>query len=156
MGRLTPACSLCSPDLGPLLAESAHWRLILNHNQNLLGKCFLVLRRHQEAVPDVTAAEWAELQRELARATRALAAAFRPDHVNYAFLQNQDRHVHLHIIPRYASPRSFGVQVFADPDYPGHYAVPSPARRLAPPELAGLTAALREALFPATGRDAPG
>jgi len=115
-----------------------------------------VLRRHQEAVPDVTAAEWAELQRELARATRALAATFRPDHVNYAFLQNQDRHVHLHIIPRYASPRSFGVQVFADPDYPGHYAVPSPARRLAPPELAGLTAALREALFPATVRDAPG
>lgn len=63
------------------------------------------------------------------QATAALRSLFAPDHFNYAFLQNQDRHVHLHVIPRYAAERSFAGEVFTDPDYPAHYAVPSPIRR---------------------------
>lgn len=55
-------------------------------------------------------------------ATERLTDAFSPDHFNYAFLQNQDRHVHLHVIPRYASDRRFAGMDFVDPDYPGHYA----------------------------------
>jgi hypothetical protein len=39
----------------------------------------------------------------------------------YAFLQNQDRPVHLHVIPRYASARMFARRQFEDPDYPDHY-----------------------------------
>lgn len=46
-------------------------------------------------VPD----EHRELHQLMVYATDALHAAFTPDHYNYAFLQNQDRHVHLHIIP---------------------------------------------------------
>ncbi len=123
-------CSLCDPTLGPVLAESRYWRLVLNHNQNLLGKCFLVLRRHLEAVPQVTSDEWWELHPQLGQATAMLTAAFVPDHFNYAFLQNQDRHIHLHIIPRYAAVRQFAGLVFEDLEYPGHYAVPAPDRRL--------------------------
>jgi diadenosine tetraphosphate (Ap4A) HIT family hydrolase len=37
------------------------------------------------------------------RTTERLRRAFAPDHFNYAFLQNQDRHVHQHVIPRYAA-----------------------------------------------------
>jgi hypothetical protein len=33
-------CGLCRADLSPILAESTYWRLVLNRNQNLLGKCF--------------------------------------------------------------------------------------------------------------------
>ena len=50
--------------------------------------------------------------------------AFAPDHFNYAFLQNQDRHVHLHVIPRYQSPRWLAGTEFKDADYPDHYRVP--------------------------------
>jgi diadenosine tetraphosphate (Ap4A) HIT family hydrolase len=129
--------------LSPVLGESIAWRLGLNRNQNLLGKCILVLRRHLEAVADLTPAEWAELHMEMKRATEMLRRAFTPDHFNYAFLQNQDRHVHLHIIPRYAAPRTFGGLVFADPDYPHHYSVPAPARLLDPEQLAALSDHLR-------------
>jgi len=125
-------CALCDPTLGPIIAEGPHWRLVLNHNQNVLGKCFLVTRRHLEAIPDLGVDEWLELHRHLADANRALRFAFRPDHFNYAFLQNQDRHAHLHIIPRYAGSRTFGDTVFNDPGAPGHYEVKAPAHRLGP------------------------
>jgi len=137
-------CPLCDPHLGPVLAESAGWRLVLNRNQNLLGKCFLVLRRHLEAVPELSPAEWAGLHRELARTTAALTLAFQPDHFNYAFLQNQDRHIHLHLIPRYAGARRFAGMLFTDPDYPGHYAVPAPVRTLSPDQAAALAGRLRQ------------
>src|SRR5438067_6610515 len=100
-------CVLCSPELGPVLAESEHWRLILNRNQNFLGKCMLVLRRHMERVPELTLEEWTDLHAELRRTHGALVAAFQPDHFNYAFMQNQDRHVHCHVVPRYTGPRRF-------------------------------------------------
>ena len=135
-------CPLCDPALGPVIAESHYWRLVLNRNQNLLGKCFLVLRRHLEAVPELTAAEWTDLHHQLAQTTHVLVQAFRPDNFNYAFLQNQDRHIHLHVIPRYAAVRTFDGLTFEDPDYPGHYAVPAPPRRLSHNQMATLAGLL--------------
>lgn len=85
------SCSLCSPDLGPILHETRYWRLV---------------------------------------------AAFAADHFNYAFLGNQDRHVHLHVIPRYATPRQMDGLAFADEDWPAHYRVPAPQRILTPEQLA--------------------
>ena len=118
-------CSLCDPSLGPVIAESKHWKLILNTNQSLLGKCFLVVRRHIESITDHTTEEWTDLHSEICRAIKMINSAFVPDHYNYAFLQNQDPHVHLHILPRYASRRTFeGVEFEAD--FPG----PWPARRI--------------------------
>lgn len=120
--------------------------LILNHNQNLLGKCFLALNRHLEAVTALTTEEWLDLQVQLRRATAMLISAFQPDHFNYAFLQNQDRHVHLHIMPRYAAPRTFGGSTFIDPDYPSHYAVPAPVHRLPTGQFAALAGYLQQRL----------
>jgi diadenosine tetraphosphate (Ap4A) HIT family hydrolase/predicted kinase len=144
-------CNLCDADLGPIIAESTCWRLVLNRNQNCLGKCFLVLRRHLEAVPQLSPAEWTDLHDQLAQATHVLTLALQPDHFNYAFLQNQDRHIHLHIIPRYSAPRVFGGVTFDDPDYPGHYAVPAPARHLTQNQFTALAEELRNA-FKVPGR----
>ena len=121
-------CDLCDTNLGPIIARSAYWQLVLNRNRNLLGKCFLALHRHLEAVPQLSQAEWADLHVQLVQATKVLILAFLPDHFNYAFLQNQHRHIHLHIIPRFGEPRVFVGVTFDDPDYPSHYAVPTPSR----------------------------
>ena len=120
------SCALCSPLRTPVLEETAHWRVALNLNQNLLGKTIVVLTRHEEDATALTADEWDALRTVVARHVACLRAAFAPDHVNYAFLQNQDRHVHLHVIPRYASPRVVAGQTFEDPDWPDHY---DPARQ---------------------------
>lgn len=100
MREETPAvCGLCAPSLGPIVMESTSWKLIVNLNQNLLGKCFLTLNRHAESVSDLSETEWIDLHRQLKRTTKALTEAFAPAHFNYAFLQNQDKHVHFHVIP---------------------------------------------------------
>jgi diadenosine tetraphosphate (Ap4A) HIT family hydrolase len=54
-------------------------------------------------------------------ARQRLREVFAPDHFNYAFLQNRDRHVHLHVIPRYAASRIVAGVEFADRDWPDHY-----------------------------------
>lgn len=116
-------CPLCSDALAPVIAQGDHWLVVLNRNQNLLGKSLLVLDRHEEQVIRLTEREWHELHVLLDRVTRAATDAFGPDHFNYAFLQNQDRHVHLHVVPRYATPRTVRGQSFVDSTWPDHYAV---------------------------------
>lgn len=140
------SCTLCSPTLEPILAEHQHWRLVLNHNQRFLGACFWALRRHIETITALTPEEWAELHPLLIRTTQALTKNFQPDHFNYVFLQNQDRHVHMHIYPRYAQPRLFAGQTFDDPDYPSHYTVPGPSRRLLAEQQEAIARALRDSL----------
>ncbi len=127
---MTTPCTLCGPSLTPVLAESEQWQVWLNYNQNLLGKLLIVLKRHEEQVAKLSAAEWLGLHTQVQQTTERLRRVFAPDHFNYAFLQNQDRHVHLHVIPRYATPREFSGLLFDDPDYPDHYAVPGRERRV--------------------------
>jgi len=124
------------------LWESESWIIALNRNQNLLGKTVIVLSRRLERVAELTPGEWADLLVQLVDVTRRLDAAFAPDHYNYAFLQNFDRQVHLHVIPRYAGPRELAGSRFDDPDYPDHYAVPMPERVLSAEEQAALMAVL--------------
>jgi diadenosine tetraphosphate (Ap4A) HIT family hydrolase len=139
-------CSLCAPTLAPKIVESEYWKLILNHNQRFLGACFWGLRRHLESITDLTAAEWMDLQPQVIRTTQALVANFQPDHFNYLFLQNQDRHVHMHIYPRYAQPRTLIGITFEDPDYPSHYSVPAPSHLLMPSEYEVIAQQLRGAM----------
>jgi diadenosine tetraphosphate (Ap4A) HIT family hydrolase len=135
-------CALCRPQLlTPVVRESTYWRIAINRNQNLLGKLLIALHRHEEAVAELTPAEWSELRGEVQWAVARLTEAFRPDHFNCAFLQNQDRHVHLHVIPRYAASRTCGGVVFQDPEWPDHY-LPG-VEYFAPP---GVIAAIADAL----------
>jgi diadenosine tetraphosphate (Ap4A) HIT family hydrolase len=135
-------CALCRPVLlTPIVRQSSLWRIALNRNQNLLGKLFISLGRHEESVAQLTPDEWSELRGELRWAIGRLAEAFAPDHFNCAFLQNQDRHVHLHVIPRYASSRAFAGREFTDPDWPGHYR--PGVEYIAPPDV---VSAIAEAL----------
>lgn len=125
-----------------MLDETALWQVRLNYNQNLLGKLLIALKRHEEQVTKLSTAEWLELHSQVQRCTERLRRAFAPDHFNYAFLQNQDRHVHLHVIPRYATPRNISGLVFEDPDYPDHYA-PGRERRVSPDVLDALAQSLK-------------
>jgi diadenosine tetraphosphate (Ap4A) HIT family hydrolase len=103
----------------------------------------VVLRRHEELLTHLTLQEWRELQVLIERTTRSVAGAFSPDHFNYAFLQNVDRHVHLHVVPRYAKSRAVVGRRFVDSTWPGHYAV-GETERLNSTQLNRLTQLLSE------------
>jgi len=47
---------------------------------------------------------------------------FKPDRMNYCNLQNEANHLHIHFIPRYKEPRTFGGQEFTDGRWGKNYA----------------------------------
>lgn len=77
----------------------------------------LVLNRHSEDVTGLPDDEWLSLRRDLAATKRALDELLQPDHYNLLFLMNVDRHVHLHIWPRYRSRRTWQGMDYEDPDF---------------------------------------
>jgi len=100
-----------------VIEERPSWTIAVNRNQDLLGKTTLVLQRTCEAAVDIEADEWSRLRLELRRLVPALGRLFRPDQFNFAFLLNLDAQVHLHAIPRYASPRVWHDREFTDPHW---------------------------------------
>ena len=121
-GKASPfSCPLCRGDLAPMIHEGTFWRLVLNWNQDRLGQAFLALRRHVELPTDLTLDEWDELRELLPDALDRERAAFKPDHFNVMFLGNEVRHLHLHIFPRYATPREAAGVEFIDAAWPDHY-----------------------------------
>jgi diadenosine tetraphosphate (Ap4A) HIT family hydrolase len=106
-------CFICDgaiPDLGSF----RHWSVSVATEQNYLGKCIIALRRHEEDFLALRAEEREEMW-EAARAVRdALARCFAPDRFNYQVLGNSVAHVHMHLTPRYQSPREFAEMTFRD------------------------------------------
>lgn len=133
------------PDPRWRIAASEHWTVVLNTDQSLLGRCFLVLRRPETDVTALGDAEILDLWATVRRVKSALDRLWSPDHYNYAFLMNLDRQVHFHVIPRYREERRFADAAFVDPEWGGHYAL-GPARALDEAGYDAVLAALREPL----------
>jgi diadenosine tetraphosphate (Ap4A) HIT family hydrolase len=104
----------------------------------------IVLNRHCESVLELTADEWRQLRDEVREAQLALDRLFRPDRYNLMFLMNLVHHVHLHVVPRYRTARTYAGEDFDDPDF-GSLAI-TPARRMTDQWLDGLVGDLRGAL----------
>lgn len=110
------------------------WTVAVNTNQDLLGKTMIVLERPCTAVAELSPAEWAELHFQINDVWEALTALFAPDQVNLAFLMNQDAQVHLHVIPRYRTDRTWSGLTFSDAHWGasfGHEQRPLPEGLLA-------------------------
>ena len=127
-----------------VIDERPHWTLAVNRNQNLLGKCMVVLRRPCTAVVELERVEWTDLHTELARLIPALDRLFGPDQVNLAFLMNLDAQVHLHVIPRYATEREWRGRRFTDPHWGSSFGPEQEVLDVA--DLAALTDEIRGAL----------
>ncbi|MBI1743810.1 HIT family protein [Candidatus Acetothermia bacterium] len=139
-------CSLCHPKTEEIVREAHYWRIIANQDQNLLGKCFIALNRHEEDLFHLRQPELDELWSLAAKVREALRELFQADHFNFAFLGNNDRHLHMHAVPRYRGTRFFAGLVFDDKAWGHHYDL---IPRRVPPEVAAqLVAAMKEKLAP--------
>lgn len=115
--------------------------LCLLENQAYRGQCILVFDpRHAVRLDDLSTDEWSGLMNDLYRATKAVAAVCRPDHMNVGCEGNVIPHVHWHIIPRYRSDPRWGAPVTMTTTDEMAYA------RLADDERSRLIAELRSAL----------
>ncbi len=117
------------------LVYAGHAQIREGQSTAYLGYLMVEPRRHAEGLPELTDAEAQALGLLVARLSRALKIGEQAEHV-YAFvLGDLVKHVHAHVVPRYAgAPREYwGVRVDEWPDAP----------RGGPAEMAALCARLR-------------
>jgi diadenosine tetraphosphate (Ap4A) HIT family hydrolase len=101
-----------------LVREFEHWLWSVRPVQATLGAGILSLKRYAEKFSDVSEGETAELAKVGAIIEKTLGEAFHYDKINYLMLMMVDPHVHFHVVPRYASGRSFAGQEWRDPGWP--------------------------------------
>jgi diadenosine tetraphosphate (Ap4A) HIT family hydrolase len=101
-----------------LVADYAHWVVLLRPAQPTLGSLILAAKSDATAFPDLPPEAFAELATVTADLERALRSAVDPAKINYLMLMMVDPNVHFHIIPRYEGARSVdGIEV-ADAGWP--------------------------------------
>jgi diadenosine tetraphosphate (Ap4A) HIT family hydrolase len=126
------------------LKEYDHWLLSLRPEQPTIGSMVVSLRRSCESLAALQQDECAELARVFAEVEMALDTTFGPDRVNYLALMMVDPHVHMHVLPRYASEVELGAASHADHGWPGPPQLS--ALTLMPGDLAKIASRLRSAL----------
>ena len=102
------------------IKEYKYWSLQIHQNQGYLGRCVIWCKREDALdLTQATKEEQDELFLIINELKRSLLKSFNPDWFNYAFLGNEAKHLHGHVIPRYSKEVEFNSQIFVD-KYWGH------------------------------------
>jgi diadenosine tetraphosphate (Ap4A) HIT family hydrolase len=139
------------PDAAWKIAESSQWAVMLNKEQDLIGRIFLLLKREETDVAALSPQELMELWSVVRQVKKVLGLTFGPDHYNFAFLMNIDAQVHFHVIPRYKDKREFAGGTFTDPNFGKHYGT-GPTKKLDDTFYAELISVLRQKFTEATAK----
>lgn len=102
-----------------LIAEYAHWVVLLRPAQPTLGALVLAAKSDATAFGDLPAEAHAELKIATAAIEAALGEAVGYAKINYLMLMMVDPHVHFHVLPRYDGERSGAGLTVADAGWPG-------------------------------------
>jgi diadenosine tetraphosphate (Ap4A) HIT family hydrolase len=100
--------------------ETEKWRVVLDPNQQFIGKAFVTLLEHKASLSDLDTEDWKDFEALVKRLESALKKAFQPNHFNWSCLMNiaamngQETHVHWHIHPRYDKPITIAGETFED------------------------------------------
>lgn len=121
-------CGLSEEDKRYQLFESGSWFVFLADEQDYIGRCILVLKRHCGSLSELTGDEWDEL-RDLVRKTETcLKTVLGATLCNWSCLMNDfykkpepDPHLHIHVRPRYDKPIMLNGRVYTDGEFGHHY-----------------------------------
>jgi ATP adenylyltransferase len=137
-----PDCFYCREDerLDALMIEVATLEvstLYLFKEQTYHGRCLVAYRDHVNELYELPDAELALFTRDVARAARAMKAAFDPAKINYGAYSDKLPHLHVHLVPKYVDGPSWGTTFTM---------MPEPKKLLSDDGYAALVAQLRDAL----------
>jgi diadenosine tetraphosphate (Ap4A) HIT family hydrolase len=124
---------------GTLVADYAHWLVLLRPAQPTLGSLILASKGEARAFADLAPAAFAELQTAVTDIERVLKEAIGYSRINYLMLMMVDPHVHFHVLPRYEGERSACGLTVADAGWPKVPAL-GEAVELEPAQVAAMTA----------------
>jgi len=120
--RETPSVNETARKFGhpdSVLCEFEYWSVLLRPVQVTLGSLVLVCRESAAHFGELSPEASSELSTAAAAIESALGRAFENDKINYLMLMMVDPDVHFHVLPRYASERTFAARDFRDEAWPG-------------------------------------
>lgn len=101
-----------------LIAEYAHWVVLLRPQQPTLGSLVLAAKSQVEGFGALPRAAFADLATAIAAIEGSLRRAIVYEKINYLMLMMVDRHVHFHVLPRYQGERAVAGIVIPDAGWP--------------------------------------
>ncbi|WP_414662676.1 HIT family protein [Horticoccus sp. 23ND18S-11] len=108
-----PDCQYCRKDqrLQDLMIEIAVLpasTLYLFKEQTHRGRCVVAYRAHVNELFELSDAELTLYMRDVARAAKAIKAAFNPNKINYGAYSDKLPHLHVHLVPKYEGGAAWG------------------------------------------------
>ncbi len=123
-------CNLSEADKQFLVYESKSWSVFLSDEQDYIGRCILVLKRHCGAMSELTDDEWDELRKLVCKVESCLKAVLGATLCNWSCLMNSfykesnpNPHLHIHVRPRYDKPVMINESIYIDNEFGHHYAL---------------------------------
>ena len=123
-------CNLSEKDKQFQVYEGKSWSVFLSDEQDYIGRCILVLKRHCNSLSGLTDDEWNELRDLIRRVEACLKSVLGATLCNWSCLMNSfyknsspDPHLHIHVRPRYDKPVMLGVNTYSDSEFGHHYAL---------------------------------
>ena len=123
-------CNLSEEDKRFQLCEGTLWSVFLSDEQDYIGRCILVLKRHCNSMSELTDNEWDELRNLVRKVETCLKTVLGATLCNWSCLMNSfykeaapDPHLHIHIRPRYDAPMVLNGSTYTDSEFGHHYAL---------------------------------
>ncbi len=123
-------CSLTEEEKRFQVYESRFWSVFLADEQDYIGRCILVLKRHCSSLSELTGEEWDELRGLICKLEACLKAVLGAAVCNWSCLMNSfykeaapDPHLHIHVRPRYDKPVVINGNTYTDSEFGHHYAL---------------------------------
>jgi diadenosine tetraphosphate (Ap4A) HIT family hydrolase len=108
-----------------LVAETAHWLVLVRAQQVTYGALVLVAKSEATAFSDLPPAAFTDLKAAVDGIETLLRATVAYARINYLMLMMVDPHVHFHVIPRYEGERQYAGHTLVDAGWPGAPALAS-------------------------------
>lgn len=117
------SCAYCMREDNPALLDAfgificklSVSDLILFKEQSHPGRCIVAYQDHVSELTELSDGERNAFFSDVARAAKAIHAAFRPDKVNYGAYGDTGRHLHFHLVPKYRDQFEWGGVFQMDP-----------------------------------------
>ena len=99
--------------------ETEYWVWSLRPVQATLGAGVLSTKRRHLRLGDLEEAEFSDMHSVVKTIERTLSKTFEIDGLNYLMLMMVDKHVHYHVLPRYANTAVLDNAPYPDSGWPG-------------------------------------
>ena len=122
-------CDSCQkPNNDELIFETKFWKVIIASDQEYLGRCYVILKRHCGDLDELENSEWSDFTEVVKKLENALRKSFNATMFNWSCLMNNayqnippNPHVHWHLRPRYDHKVEIEGLIFKDIEFGHHY-----------------------------------